>query len=232
MSRRAIGLGAAALALVSVGITLAARRASNQARAESGIARLDEISRDIDSAQDAVQKLGSRWADVSAAYARSAADFQTAGALLEDAKTRAAESANTFEDAAAQFQAATRRWRFYQALVVVAAQIDASRLDAFRRVGLSEGQTAAASCERVSTADMRRILIAAGVNLVGMDIDHIVPRSLGGADHPSNYQVLDSSLNRSLGATWNREKCEMAGSQCADAVAVSRTCGWYRGPIY
>ena len=58
-------------------------------------------------------------------------------------------------------------------------------------------------------------MTAAGVNLVGKDIDHIIPKSLGGADHPSNYQVLDSSLNRSLGATWNREKCQMVSSQCA-----------------
>lgn len=51
-----------------------------------------------------------------------------------------------------------------------------------------------------STRAFRARLRAEGVELDGQDIDHIWPKSLGGVDHPLNYQVLDSSLNRSLGA--------------------------------
>jgi len=49
----------------------------------------------------------------------------------------------------------------------------------------------------VSTASHRLNLIDKGVNLTGKDIDHIIPKNLGGADTPLNYQVVSSSLNRS-----------------------------------
>lgn len=52
----------------------------------------------------------------------------------------------------------------------------------------------------VSTRAFRARLRDEGVSLEGQDIDHVWPKALGGADHPLNYQVLDSSLNRSLGA--------------------------------
>jgi hypothetical protein len=39
------------------------------------------------------------------------------------------------------------------------------------------------------------------VPLDGLDVDHAWPRALGGVDHPLNCQLLDSSLNRSLGAS-------------------------------
>ena len=85
----------------------------------------------------------------------------------------------------------------------------------------------------MTTAVYRRQLVRQGINLLGMDIDHIVPRSLGGADHPMNYQVLDTSTNRSLGATWNANKCLMAGqARCSEALAVSRHCGSYAGPWF
>ena len=51
------------------------------------------------------------------------------------------------------------------------------------------------------TTTFRRRLKADGVDLRGVDIDHVWPRHLGGVDHPLNYQRLDSSLNRSLGAS-------------------------------
>jgi len=58
-----------------------------------------------------------------------------------------------------------------------------------------------------------------------------VPKALGGADAADNFQLLDEHKNRSLGATWDFGKCEMAGrSKCARAIAVSTRCGSYRGP--
>lgn len=58
-----------------------------------------------------------------------------------------------------------------------------------------------APCEgHMSTAAYRRQLCAEGVPLAGRDIDHVFPRALGGADTIDNYQLLPSSVNRSLGA--------------------------------
>lgn len=69
-----------------------------------------------------------------------------------------------------------------------------------------------------------------GVDLAGKDIDHIVPRSLGGADNPGNYRIISAHENRSLGATWNEEKCLAVGeTRCARAVATSHECGSLRG---
>jgi hypothetical protein len=82
----------------------------------------------------------------------------------------------------------------------------------------------------MSTAAYRALLTARGIDLTGKDIDHIVPRSLGGADNPGNYQVLSASENRSLGATWNEAKCTSVGeARCARAVATSHECGTLRG---
>ena len=86
-------------------------------------------------------------------------------------------------------------------------------------------------CDTVTTQEMRRRLRKAGVDIRGLDVDHIVPRSRGGANHPSNYRLLDSHVNRSIQARWDWAKCADVGAQCAEAVAVSRVCGTYRGSI-
>lgn len=52
----------------------------------------------------------------------------------------------------------------------------------------------------MSTRMFRTRLRAEGISIDGKDIDHAWPRALGGADHPLNDQLLDSSVNRSLGA--------------------------------
>lgn len=49
------------------------------------------------------------------------------------------------------------------------------------------------------TSEYRRELRARGVDLTDRDVDHVLPHSLGGANHPANYQVLSSHTNRSLG---------------------------------
>lgn len=219
--------GAAAL------VVFAIRWRASHARAERIAATLAGLGGGVVQLEGRARRLSARWADIAAARRAETAAFETARDSFDETSQHAALAATSFEKAKAAFDAAERRWRLYEALVVVAAQIDASRLDSFRRLNLGEVRTLEASCERVSTSEMRRILTAAGMNLAGKDIDHLVPKSRGGADHPSNYQVLDSSLNRSLGATWNRDKCLMAGVQrCADAVAVSRSCGWYRGRLF
>ena len=74
----------------------------------------------------------------------------------------------------------------------------------YRRAALVVMLAAASSsicATSVRTATFRSRLKAEGVDLRGVDIDHVWPRHLGGVDHPLNYQRLDSSLNRSLGAS-------------------------------
>jgi len=88
------------------------------------------------------------------------------------------------------------------------------------------------NCEQVRTGKYRRGLTKQGLDLTGLEIDHIVPRSLGGADHPANYQVIPMKVNRSLGNTWTPAKCASVGAQCAIAIAVSYYCGSYAGPAF
>lgn len=100
-----------------------------------------------------------------------------------DSSFRAGEQAGrSFAAAIEEFQRAERRYR-QTALLLVA-------------VAASAQLCASTASTRSFRAQLRR----EGVDLTGQDIDHIWPRSLGGVDHPLNYQVLDAHLNRSLGA--------------------------------
>jgi hypothetical protein len=106
----------------------------------------------------------------------------------------------------------------------------AHTLEAHRLSGRTAGAgKAAVSCDSgMSTQTYRRRFGVAS----GMDVDHIVPRSLGGADHPANYRVIPASLNRSLGNVFDAEKCTSAGlGACAIAVVVSVKCGAFRGGL-
>ncbi|HAA57588.1 MAG TPA: hypothetical protein DCE42_22670 [Myxococcales bacterium] len=88
------------------------------------------------------------------------------------------------------------------------------------------------ACMNITPRKYRLLLKAQGMDLTGKDIDHIVPLSKGGAQHPLNYRVLDASKNRSLQATWNIKKCLDAGkSNCLQAILVSKYCGSYKGNL-
>ena len=105
--------------------------------------------------------------------------------------------------------------------------------DVLKLAVVVEAMGAADRCKRVSTAAYRKQLRAQGVDLDHKDIDHIVPRGHGGVDHPANYQVLDSSLNRSLGKTWDIQKCLMPGrDRCIKAIGVTVKCGTYLGGFF
>ena len=51
-----------------------------------------------------------------------------------------------------------------------------------------------------SAARMFRAIFGKNAIPAGVDVDHIVDLQLGGADDILNMQLLDSSVNRSLGA--------------------------------
>jgi hypothetical protein len=183
----------------------------------------------VDDTDREAQQLTVAWSDVAASYDRARTRYAQARAQFEDATARGESASATFAQARAEFDSATSMWKFYRELVFFAAALDAANLETARSAGRMPERV---DCQPMSTQQYRRVLERRGVNLSGKDIDHIVPHALGGADDVSNYEVLDQSLNRSLGASWGEEKCSIAGlEQCALAVAVSRRCGAFTGPM-
>ena len=58
-----------------------------------------------------------------------------------------------------------------------------------------------------------------GLCLEGYEVDHIVPRSLGGADHPHNYALVTQRLNRQWAGDWTADKRHELGP-CAVRQAL------------
>lgn len=183
----------------------------------------------IDSLELRAHRLSAQWDDVAEGYSRAAANFRVAAEQFERARGAGAEATAAYDAAERKWKSAQESWVFYQRLVEIAAEVDASNMNG----GRAGSRTDKPECsEGMSTQAFRALLASQGVDLTGKDIDHIVPKSLGGADHPWNYQVIDSSLNRSMGAQWDAAKCAMPGARrCAEAVAASRTCGGFTGPL-
>jgi hypothetical protein len=73
----------------------------------------------------------------------------------------------------------------------------------------------------MSTQAYRRRLKSSGMNIENKDIDHIIPKSKGGADHPANSQLWDASKNRSCGAGCLGEKFLNSPLRYIGALAIS-----------
>jgi hypothetical protein len=119
-------------------------------------------------------------------------EFTAARRMYEHASARASIAAEEFANARDNYQKASDNYRRIAAIIILAAASDAlgSQL-----------------CDStMSTRAFREQLRREGVVLKeGIDVDHIWPRALGGADHPANYQLLPSEVNRSLGASvWEK----------------------------
>ena len=113
------------------------------------------------------------------------AEFDAATEAYERTRATADEARAGFGEARTRYQQAADRFRTAVVIVIAAAASDALR-DFCR--------------QRMSTRMFRARLRAEGISIDGKDVDHAWPRALGGADHPLNYQLLGSSVNRSLGA--------------------------------
>lgn len=127
---------------------------------------------------------------VDAAFLRQEADaatqdYKTAILLYGEAQRLGAAASDKFKRATADWTEAETRFRWVSLLVIAAAASDLL------------GHGLCGSVE--STAKFRRDLRGHGIDLDGKDVDHVFPRAFGGADHPLNYQLLPSSLNRALG---------------------------------
>lgn len=190
---------------------------------------VSEHSAQLDQVRQRVQNQHSQVAEILASFARARMEFESAARLYREARSLHADELVILRSARASYEEAVQRWHVAQALIVAAAAFDASHLDANAWRG---GRFGGSCSDGMSTAAFRALLGTLGVSLVGMHIDHIVPRAMGGADHPLNYQILPRELNQSLGASWGPDKCALAGAAaCRDAVSISRACGSFRGGV-
>jgi hypothetical protein len=167
-------------------------------------------------------------ADLVRRYILQARELQSAAAGYVRAIENRRTERGLLRDAQQAFAAARDRWRAAQYAIIVAAMVDATALTRAR-----VERPFAKGCEAsMSTKSLRAWAVKAGFDLTGMHVDHIVPRVLGGADHPSNYQIIPAAENMSLGAAWGPAKCELVGrAACEQAVAVSRRCGSFMGGV-
>lgn len=162
---------------------------------ERRVARAQEVERQQATQMDALQRgVESARAEVSQLVEelRSAeADFLAAEAQYRLASTSAENATESFEQAQHHYAQAEADYRRFAFVLVVAAGVD------------SLGSALCGST--VSTQAYRKQLARKGIQLEGMDVDHLWPRARGGADHPWNYQLLPEGLNRSLGASiWEK----------------------------
>lgn len=186
---------------------------------------VEALERRVREVQDDAQVLHRDYALAVERYEQAAKNRAVALGLSDKAQASASEAIGTYREAEV-------RWKYYQTLVEVAAAVDASNLEKFRSTTGIRNVKSLSCDDGMSTSAYRRQLSQRGVDIEGMDVDHIVPRSLGGADHPANYQLLTSSMNRSLGNQWDSGKCFAARGLCAAAVAISRKCGTFSGTAF
>ncbi len=161
-------------------------------RAGSLRAQLDQLERNhhgqserVAHAQHDVRCLRADLVSVLGAFEQAAAEYERAEAAYEDARATYQGASDLSLRARQNYEAAARNYKIIAGLLVLAASMDSMGND------LCGG--------KMRTSAYRRELRAEGIDLEGRDVDHLWPRSLGGIDHPSNYEVIDSSLNRSLG---------------------------------
>lgn len=159
------------------------------------------------------------WDDVDRAFAESSEVWQ--GVQVQHAENIALsrEARANFEEASRNWGQAEEWYRRAGGIILAASAYDALRaLDG-----------AKPSCSALSTQQFRGMVGATP----GVDVDHIVPRSLGGADHILNYNLVPASVNRSIGNAFGPWKCgwdhpaSVGPARCAAAVSVSIWCGSY-----
>lgn len=142
-------------------------------------AAVRDLAREAERLQQGARLVVARYREVERAYQRARSQH-------EAARIDYAQSAANFDNAERRFRDATEQWHRVAAVVIALA--------AAQGVGqhLCNGMT--------STRQFREQLRRLGIDPTGMDVDHVLPHSLGGANHPLNYNLIESSVNRSMGA--------------------------------
>lgn len=157
--------------------TTRARMLRFESRAQADDERIAALSVRVEEFERSVD-------DVLGLYRRATADFRAAEVLLEKVDVTSQVTAQAHARAVREYEIAARNWRLVTIAILTAATWD----------------YAGHLCgTRMTTAQYRRELRGRGIDLDGLDADHGLPKSKGGADHPLNYRMIDSSLNRSLG---------------------------------
>jgi hypothetical protein len=119
--------------------------------------------------------------EIVAAFTTAQDQFTDAQAVWREARKNFGAATDDYRRAKADYDAAERWYR-----IVVAA--------------MASYAAARGVCSTAKSKEkLRRELRRTGVDLTGKDIDHIWPKSRGGIDHPLNFEVMEASLNRSLG---------------------------------
>lgn len=173
------------IAVAAVGVLLAG------CTSVSSQARLTQLETQADADDEVIADLSERVAafertvdDLVALYDRASDALMATERKFGLAQQSGDASSRHFQQAASEYEAAAKNWRLVTISLLLAANWD----------------YAGHLCDtRMTTASYRKMLRNQGIELEGLDADHGLPKSLGGADHSLNYQMIDSSLNRSLG---------------------------------
>jgi hypothetical protein len=166
---------AALLLLACANTTDAQRVAQLHQRYDADDVATARLTRDYASLQQRKRELVEHHAEAERRWHSARDTFEEGRSLDELSKRELTRAAKDFASAERQYRYAT------MALVALAA--------------------GSAICDtKMTTAKFRRDMASRGLPIDKLeDVDHSFPRSRGGIDHPLNFQVLDRSLNRSLG---------------------------------
>jgi len=155
----------------------------------------DQYAHGVDDTIATAKELMEEIQSLVAIYQRAEATLVEAEIAFVQAEARGDSACEQYQLAAAQFEKAGQIYERVAMSLVAVATTEAT-VATLRRV-----------CDAsMTTAQYRAKLKSNGVNLEGKDIDHICPKSLGGPDSELNYQVMDSSENRSLGNRLTKTK--------------------------
>jgi hypothetical protein len=84
--------------------------------------------------------------------------------------------------------------------------------------------------KRLMSEPHAKEILASSLCNGAIEMDHIIPQSRGGADHPTNYIPVCSKINTSFGNKFNLAKCFLVGAEaCAVAVKCSGLFGGNHG---
>lgn len=157
-----------------------------------------------DAVEERVNSDAKRVAAVLTTLDQAATAYQAASTVLKQAALLSASSTKQQAQAKAEFENAAQAYRIAAYSVVALAMTTAA------------AQTVCAT--RMSTHEYR---VRNGITDSNTHVDHILPRALGGADHPLNYQPLDAHTNMSCGAGCLPDKLMGSPLALATGVAVS-----------
>ena len=151
----------------------------------------DGAGRDLAKLEIRVTKAEKETAQIARRVQRLEKQYRIAGSRFLNAK-------NQFEQARSKGKAAVEQFnQVAEQYVRAQVQLRVATYALLAATAISAGKLTCMG--KQSTAKFRALLKKEGLDLRGKDIDHIIPRSRKGADHPLNHQIWDATKNRSCG---------------------------------